>query len=71
MIRISVHFKCPHCGTPDAMINPEEAGLITHYCDIEQGGCDQPFVIEVPYQEDIKVRTFTIYENPFDSEEQP
>lgn len=54
-----INFQCPHCGHKNGMTTFEtvKTTAVVH-CDSEEGGCDQPFVIEVKFS--YTVETFTL-----------
>jgi hypothetical protein len=56
-----VSVKCPHCGYDNRIsVEVGELGrLNVYYCNIDEGGCDEPFVWK-PSVGDIAVEVFTV-----------
>lgn len=41
-----LHVECPYCGTLHPQVSKTTMPEVV-YCDVECGGCDQPFVLEM------------------------
>ena len=51
-------LKCPHCGTDNATLLTIDSGIMNRFfirCDVEIGGCDELFAIEVNMKTDVTV----------------
>ena len=51
-------LKCPHCGTDNATMLTIDSVIMNRFfirCDVEIGGCDELFAIEVNMKTDVTV----------------
>lgn len=64
-VNVRFEWRCPHCGHNNVGYKPVEnswGAMGTHlmYCDVEDGGCDNRFAIQVRAY--VRVRVFTLTE---------
>jgi hypothetical protein len=61
---------CPHCKFENTFVTEKQylAPRLV-YCNVEEGGCDQPFVFKAEVKLSVTVELFTIHkEDLFDEE---
>ena len=57
-LTIRPKLKCPHCGTDNATLLTVDSVIMNRFfirCDVEIGGCDELFAIEVNMKTDVTV----------------
>jgi hypothetical protein len=57
-----VYVKCPYCGLENRALTGIYGGKELVVCDIEDGGCDRPFVVETTVV--INIKTYILIEAP-------
>lgn len=56
--------RCPYCGHDNkfmATMDEPKTRLIVYTCDIEEGGCDQPFVVSLELKPVVTIKAIEGY----------